>query len=121
MFRARTQSPCASLARWLNKAHPLRPAHPGMLPRRSTGSFWGNRPLRSFQALQPVLIRSASTLLLAGEECVGFLRFRPVGIGILRQVHELAVVLNCLRAIARRIRGTGNAQERAVAVWCLLE
>src|SRR5262249_41663678 len=67
------------------------------------------------------LIRSASTLLLAGEECLGFLRFRPRGIGILRQVHELAVVLRCFRAIARRIRGTGNAQERAVAVWCLLE
>jgi hypothetical protein len=81
----------------------------------------GNRRLRSFQALQPILIASASTLLLAGEECLGFLRFRPLGIGILRQVHELAVVLSCLRSIARRIRGTGNAQERAVAVWCLLE
>src|SRR5262249_61259540 len=105
----------------LRKAPPLRPAHRGLLPRRSTGSFWQNRRLRSFQALQPILIRSASMLLLAGEECLGFPRFRPLGIGILRQIHYLAVVLRCFMAIARRIRGTGNAQERAVAVWRLLE
>jgi hypothetical protein len=59
--------------------------------------------------------------MLAGEECLGFLRFRPLGIGILRQVHELAVELGRLLAISRRIRGTGNAQEGAVAVGGLLE
>ena len=54
---------------------------------------------------------------LCQRECLGLPDFLPLGIGVLGQVHELAVVLGCLLAIARRIRGTGNSQERAVSGW----
>ena len=47
--------------------------------------------------------------------------FLPFGVGVLRQVHKLTVVLGRLLTISSSICGTGNSQERTVTVGGLLE
>src|SRR5258708_23846314 len=47
--------------------------------------------------------------------------FLPLGIGVLGEVYELAEILRRLRTVAHRVGGARGAEERAVAVWCVLE
>src|SRR3954471_2614953 len=60
-------------------------------------------------------------LLTSGEECSRFLRFRPLGIGVLGQTYELAVIFRCLGLVAGGFRGARNSEERAIAIWSLLQ
>src|SRR5262249_59099914 len=47
--------------------------------------------------------------------------FLPLGIGVFGEVYELAEILGRLRTVAHRIGGARGAEERAVAVGCVLE
>src|SRR5262245_29997417 len=74
------------------------------------------------------LIEKRSRLFLAmtilsspRQECLGVPHFRPLGIGALGEVHELAKILRCLRPIADRIGGARGTPETAVAVGRQLE
>src|SRR5258707_14708908 len=47
--------------------------------------------------------------------------FLPLGLGVLGEVYELAEIPGRLRPVAHRVGGARGAEERAVAVGCVLE
>src|SRR5215475_16116734 len=74
------------------------------------------------------LIEQRSRLFLAiailsslHQECLGLPHFRPLDIGVLGEVHELAKILGSLRPITHRVGGTRGTPESAVTVGRLLE
>jgi len=68
-----------------------------------------------------VSCRPWRTFSLVSEECLGFLNFRSLDVGILGQVNQLAIVLGGLRAVAGRGSRARNTQEPAVAIGRGLE
>src|SRR3954454_14181874 len=69
---------------------------------------------------QPTFIGALPSLSLC-QEILRLPDLLSFGVGVFGQLHELAIVLGCLLAIARSICGTGNSQERAVTVGGLVE
>src|SRR4051812_28295409 len=77
--------------------------------RTSESGNWHAIPLRT------------AILSLPRQERLGLPHFLPLGIGVLGEVYQLAEILGRLRTVAHRVGGARGAEERAVAVGCVLE